>query len=187
MHRKQARGKVLYCKTSRDGPAVGRSTYFSGIHCGLLPPQNVSSSDWPGVAMCGNAAKQDLTPKTPVTPKTPGSCTRQPAPTRCAIELCPSPGMFIFCAAPSPFSGPFPPARPRLRRRRFNELLREAVTLRSTSTSSRGRINPRMVKRRHSPFPSHDPSRLPGKAADFRPTMVAPKPFSSKQKFAIIV
>jgi hypothetical protein len=61
-------------------------------------------------------------------------------------------------------------------------LLREAAALRSTS--SRGRANPRMVKRRNSPYPSHDPTRLPGTRPDFSPALLGPKPLSPGQKFA---
>jgi hypothetical protein len=65
---------------------------------------------------------------------------------------------------------------PKLRRRWFNEVVREAATLRSSS--SRGRANPRMVKRRNSPYVSHDPTRLPGTRPDMSPDLLGPKPLS---------
>ena len=76
-----------------------------------------------------------------------------------------------------------PPERPRLRKRWFKNLLQEAATLRCTS--SKGRCNPRMVKRRHSPYASHDPSKLPGRHLDYSPALLGPMPLSSKTKFAI--
>jgi hypothetical protein len=75
-----------------------------------------------------------------------------------------------------PRSGAFPPRTARLRRRWYNELLREAAMLRCSS--NRGRCNPRMVKRRHSPYPSHDPTRLPGTFPDTTPCLLKPQPLS---------
>ncbi|UUZ70740.1 transposase [Polaromonas sp. P1(28)-8] len=81
-----------------------------------------------------------------------------------------------------PRSGAFPPGRPRLRKRWFNDLLHEAATLRCAS--SRGRANPRMVKRRNSPYASHDPIRLPGTRPETTPHLLKPKPLSPGQRFA---
>ena len=82
-----------------------------------------------------------------------------------------------------PRSGAFPPERPTLRKRWFKNLLQEASTLRCTS--SKGRCNPRMVKRRHSPYASHDPSKLPDKHLDYSPALLGPMPLSPNTKFAI--
>ena len=57
---------------------------------------------------------------------------------------------------------PFPPARPRSRRRWFNELVQVSARLRAVRTL--GQQAPRMVNRRHSPYASHDrqaPKRRP--------------------------
>jgi len=70
-----------------------------------------------------------------------------------------------------------------VRQRWFNELLHEAASLRAVT--SRGRANARMVKRRSSPFPSHDPTKRPGSRPDFTPAMLKPRPISKWQKFAI--
>jgi hypothetical protein len=35
-----------------------------------------------------------------------------------------------------------------------------------------------MVKRRNSPYVSHDPTRLPGKRPDMSPDLLGPKPLS---------
>jgi hypothetical protein len=59
-------------------------------------------------------------------------------------------------------------------------LLREAATLRCTS--SRGRANPRMVKRRNSPYASHDPTKLPGSRPDRSPALLQPKSLSPQYK-----
>jgi len=41
-----------------------------------------------------------------------------------------------------------------------------------------------MVKRRNSPYVSHDTSKLPGTRLVFSPTLLKPKPLSPRQKFA---
>ena len=50
------------------------------------------------------------------------------------------------CAANSPSPGPFPPARPRLRQRHYQRVLKESALLHATQTLDRR--SPRMVKRR---------------------------------------
>jgi hypothetical protein len=74
--------------------------------------------------------------------------------------------------------------RPRLRRRWFNDLLKTAASLKCSS--SRGRANPRMVKRRNSPYASHDREIPRNLHADFTPQMLKPEPLDAKLKFAIL-
>ena len=78
-------------------------------------------------------------------------CTRGRQGTAWRTRSCPSRGMCSCYAAPSPAQGPFPPARPRSRRRWFNELVQVGARLRAVRTL--GQKEPRMVKRRHSPLP----------------------------------
>ena len=109
--------------------------------------------------------------------------TSQSASTDCNSERYLSPGMCNCCDVLSPAPGPFPPDRPRRRKRWFKTLLCEASTLRCIS--SRGRSNPRMVKRRNSPYVSHDPNQRLGTRPDFSPKLLGPMPLSPKSKFAI--
>ena len=50
-------------------------------------------------------------------------------------------------------------------------------------TSSRGRMNPRMVKRRNSPYASHDRTRPKPPRDDFWPALRGPMPLSPRQNF----
>lgn len=84
-----------------------------------------------------------------------------------------------------PRSGAFPPTRPRLRRRWFNELLREASRLRCVS--SRGWSKPRMVKRRHSPYASHVRPRPRDQRVDYSPALLDPMPLSKRRDAAIFI
>ena len=59
-------------------------------------------------------------------------------------------------------------------------LPQEASTLRCTR--SKGRWNPRMGKRRHSPDASPDPSKLLGKRPEYSPALLGPMPLSLKTK-----
>ncbi|WP_436295763.1 transposase [Variovorax sp. LjRoot178] len=71
-----------------------------------------------------------------------------------------------------PRSGAFPPARPRRRRRWFNELLEACARIRATRTLNKR--SPRMLKRRHSPYVSYDrhaPTRVP---MDCTPKIIGP-------------
>ena len=70
---------------------------------------------------------------------------------------CPSRGMWSCFDAHSPAPGPFPPARPKRRRRWFRELLQASGCIRATRTLNRR--SPRMVKRRNSPYAGHDRDR----------------------------
>jgi len=73
-----------------------------------------------------------------------------------------------------------------LRRRWFAELLREAASLRCVS--SRGRVNLRMVKRRNSPYASHNRAKPKPPRANFSPAMLEPMPLtlSRGQRFAVM-
>ena len=64
----------------------------------------------------------------------------------------------------------------------FNDLLRDAVSLRCVSR--RGHVTPRRVKRRNSPYPSHDPSKRPGVRPGFSPALLQPQPLSPRQALA---
>lgn len=74
--------------------------------------------------------------------------------------------------APAP--GPFPPARPRLRRRWFNALLSAAAN--SRCVTSKGLQNPRMQKPCHSPYASHNRSVARNIEVNFSPQLLAPLP-----------
>jgi len=64
--------------------------------------------------------------------------------------------------------------------------LREAGSLRCVS--SRGRVNLRMVKRRNSPYASHDRAKPKPPRASFSPAQLEPMPLtlSRGQRFAIL-
>ena len=64
------------------------------------------------------------------------------------------------------------PVRPRLHKRWFAQVLVQAAALRCVS--SRGRTNPRMVKRRNSPYASHDRALLINRSQIFRPELLPP-------------
>ena len=67
---------------------------------------------------------------------------------------CPSRDMWNCSDAHSPSPGPFPPERPRRRRRWFGELLQASARTRATRTLNRR--SPRMVKRRNTQDAPHD-------------------------------
>ena len=67
---------------------------------------------------------------------------------------------------------PFPPVRPRLRKRWFAQVLAQAAAL--LCVGSRGRTNPRRVKRRNSPYASHDRSLLLYRSQIFQPELLPP-------------
>lgn len=101
-----------------------------------------------------------------------GFCIRVPRGTDYRMPSCPSLGMYTCFAAHSPSPGHFPPARPRRRRRWFNELLEACARIRATRTLNKR--SPRMVKRRHSPYATHDrraPTRVP---TDCTPKIIGP-------------
>jgi hypothetical protein len=43
-----------------------------------------------------------------------------------------------------------------------------------------------MVKRRNSPYASHDPNRLPGMRPNFAPALLDPMPLTARKKFAVM-
>ena len=65
-----------------------------------------------------------------------------------------------------------PPQRPRLRRRQWLRVLRESAMLHATHTLNRR--SPRMVKRRNSPYASHDRTARTRVPIDCTPCMVPP-------------
>ena len=71
-----------------------------------------------------------------------------------------------------PQSGAFPPAHPRLHKRWFAQVLEQAAAL--LCASSRGRTNPRMVKRRNSPYASHDRALPLNRSQIFHPELLPP-------------
>ena len=73
-----------------------------------------------------------------------------------------------------PRSGAFPPQRPRRRRRWFNELLEASAAKRATRTLHKR--SPRMVKRRNSPYASHDRNARTQVPIDCTPAMLGPMP-----------
>jgi hypothetical protein len=52
--------------------------------------------------------------------------------------------------------------------------------------SSRGKVNPRMVKRRHSPYPSHVRDQPLNQSANFSPHLLEPLPLSTYHKFYVL-
>jgi hypothetical protein len=85
------------------------------------------------------------------------------------------------CAGLSPDPGPFPPERPRKRARWFNEILDASVRLRATRTL--GKQTPRMVKRRNSPYASHDRSVRIRLDMGCEPKMLGPPELHRRQRF----
>jgi hypothetical protein len=83
-----------------------------------------------------------------------GCCTKGPHTTEYRMPSCPSKDTWNCCDAHSPNPGPFPPERPRRRRRWFRELLQASARTRATRTLNRR--SPRMVKRRNSHYAPHD-------------------------------
>jgi hypothetical protein len=59
-----------------------------------------------------------------------------------------------------------------LRKRWFAQVLEQAASL--LCVSSRGRTNPRMVKRRNSPYASHDRALLLNRLQIFHPELLPP-------------
>ena len=80
--------------------------------------------------------------------------------------------MCSYSNEPSPNQGPFPPVRPRLHKRWFAQVLAQAAAL--LCVSSRGRTNPRRVKRRNSPYASHDRALLLNRSQIFHPELLPP-------------
>jgi hypothetical protein len=81
-------------------------------------------------------------------------------------------------SAHSPRPGHFPPEQHQAREQWFAQVLKKSASLKCAS--SKGKCNPRMVKRRHSPYASHDRSRQLNQAADFTPTQLKPLPLSKR-------
>ena len=80
---------------------------------------------------------------------------------------------------PSPNQGPFPPVRPRLHKRWFAQVLAQAAAL--LGVSRRGRTNPRMVKRRNSPYASHDRTPRLNQSQIFHPELLPPLALSKRK------
>lgn len=83
-----------------------------------------------------------------------GLCTPLVARTTYLREMCPLSRMYSYFDPHCPNQGHSPPERPRLRKQLFVKTLKQAASL--TIVSSRGKTNPRTVKRRNSPYASHD-------------------------------
>jgi hypothetical protein len=69
--------------------------------------------------------------------------------------------------------------RPRLHKRWFAQVLAQAAAL--LCVSSRGRTNPRMVKRRNSPYASHDRALLLNRSQIFHPELLPPLALSKRK------
>jgi len=85
----------------------------------------------------------------------------------------------------SPNPGLFPPARPRKRRPWFDALLTSSAKLRCISR--KGRHNRRMLKRRNSPYASHDRSLARNVKTNFSPQLLAPRPVAPRQTYEKLV
>jgi hypothetical protein len=78
-----------------------------------------------------------------------------------------------------PNQGHFPLSRPRLRSRWFAQTLKQAASLRCVS--SREKTNPRMVKRRNSPYASHDRSLKLNCTQKFNAHLLPPLPLTKRK------
>jgi len=76
----------------------------------------------------------------------------------------------------------FPPARPRLRKCWFEQVLAKTASLQCAS--SRGSANPRMVKPRNLPFASHDRSQALDRTQIFRPELLPPPALPTRKSVA---
>ena len=110
-----------------------------------------------------------------------GSCIRQLPNMRVCHENYLLWRMYNCCDERNPSLGPFPPARPRLRKRWFVQLLAQAAML--LCVSSRGKSNPRMVKRRNSPFASHNRTLEINRLQTFIPVLLLPLPLSKSCRY----
>jgi hypothetical protein len=72
--------------------------------------------------------------------------------------------------------------RPRLRKRWFVQLLARVAVL--LCVSSRGKSNPRMVKRRNSPFASHNRTLSINQSQAFHPVLLQPLPLSKRKWYS---
>jgi len=72
--------------------------------------------------------------------------------------------------------------RPRLRKRWFVQLLAHAAAL--LCVSSRGKANPRMVKRRNTPFASHNRTLAINRSQVFHPILLPPLPLSKRKWYS---
>ena len=111
-----------------------------------------------------------------------GSCTQQAPRMRWSPDDCLSWPLCSCCAAHSPNPGPFPPVHPYLRKRWFDQVLAQAAAL--ICVSSRGRSNPRMVKRRNSPYASHDRARPLNQPQNFHPILLPPLPLTKRKWYS---
>jgi Transposase DDE domain len=82
-----------------------------------------------------------------------------------------------------PQSGALPPDCPRLRKRAFDDILREGSTKRCES--SRTRSNPRMVKHRTSGYASQNPAKPTGTRPNRTPVIVKPKPLYRWMRYRV--
>ena len=92
--------------------------------------------------------------------------------------------MCSCCANHSPSRESFPPQQPIRRRRWFEQLVCVCVRLKATRTS--GKRNQRMVKRRNSPYASHDRQAPRHVDMDCTAVMLNPKPVTVRDRRKII-
>ena len=83
-----------------------------------------------------------------------GCCTRGRQGSKYRMHGKASQRIFSYCAKRSRSLERFPPQQPIRRKRWFEQLLAVCARLRATRTT--GKHNKRMVKRRNSPYASHD-------------------------------
>ena len=111
-----------------------------------------------------------------------GLCTRRLRNMKCCHENYLLWRMLNCCAEHNPSLGPFPPAHPRLRKRWFVQLLAHAAVL--LCVSSRGKTNPRMVKRRNTPFASHNRTLKINRRQIFIPVLLPPMPLTKRKWYS---
>jgi len=89
---------------------------------------------------------------------------------------------YSCCAEPSHSQRLSLPAHPRLRKRWFKDVLAHAAAL--WCVSNRGKSNPRMVKRRNTPYARHNRTVPRNQHQVFRPALVPPLPLSKRKWYS---
>jgi hypothetical protein len=104
-----------------------------------------------------------------------------PQRTDCDMRSCHLPATSSFSNAHRPNPGLFPPKAPRKRRQWWRELLKESAKL--TATRTINKRTPRMVKRRNSPYASHDRTQPKKQTIDCTPHPLPPQPTAARFRF----
>ena len=127
---------------------------------------------------CGRSSMAGCSPTT----RYGGSCTQRPPNITCRHARYLSWLTCTGCAEPSPSQGLFPPAHPRLRKRWFQHVLAHAAA--RWCVSSRGTLNPRMVKRRNTAYASHNRTVPLNQHQVCQPALLPPLPLSKRKWYS---